>query len=327
MMIDRQVDHMVRLIDDLLDVSRITAGKLPMRKSQVQLAAILNLALETARPHCQQSGHHLTVSLPPEPVYLDGDSARLAQVFANLLHNASKYTEPGGEIRLSACVTDGGEAEVSVRDNGIGIPQEFLPRLFEKFSQVAPALDRSQGGLGLGLSLVHGIVSLHGGQVLARSDGPGTGSEFIVRLPVASAAASLPNTGVPMNPNPAVSRRILVVDDNEDSAESLTVLLRLQGHLVESANDGPHALEAAERFRPDVILLDIGMPGMNGYEVCREIRKQPWGADILLIAQTGWGQDQDRQRTKGAGFDGHLTKPIDHDRLEEILTNLSYPAD
>jgi signal transduction histidine kinase/CheY-like chemotaxis protein len=326
MMIDRQVGHMARLIDDLLDVSRITAGKLPMRKARVQLADVLTLAVETARPHLEQAHHRLTIALPPEPVYLDGDSARLAQVFANLLHNASKYTEPGGQIALTARQT-ATAAEVSVRDNGIGIPAEFLPRLFEKFSQVAPALDRSQGGLGLGLSLVHGIVSLHGGQVLARSDGPGTGSEFIVRLPLASAAAPLPKGGVPMSPNPAPSRRILVVDDNEDSAESLTVLLRLQGHLVESAHDGKHALEAAERFRPDVVLLDIGMPGMNGYEVCREIRKQPWGAAILLIAQTGWGQDQDRQRTKDAGFDGHLTKPIDHDRLEEILTDLAVKTD
>jgi signal transduction histidine kinase/ActR/RegA family two-component response regulator len=326
-MIDRQVGHMVRLIDDLLDVSRITAGKLPMRKALVQLADILSLAIETARPHLQQAHHHLTVSLPPHPVYLDGDSARLAQVFANLLHNASKYTEPGGEIGVTARVTANGDAEISVRDNGIGIPQEFLPRLFEKFSQVAPALDRSQGGLGLGLSLVHGIVALHGGQVFARSGGPGAGSEFLVRLPVTPVTESLPLEGAAASAYPSVSRRILVVDDNEDSAESLSVLLRLQGHLVESAHDGHHALEAAERFRPDVMLLDLGMPGMNGYEVCREIRKQPWGGDILLIAQTGWGQDQDRQRTKDAGFDGHLTKPIDHDRLEEILTNLSVKTD
>jgi signal transduction histidine kinase/CheY-like chemotaxis protein len=342
-MIDRQVGHMVRLIDDLLDVSRITAGKLPMRKAHVQLADILNLALETARPHLQQSHHHLTVSLPSEPVYIDGDSARLAQVFANLLHNASKYTEPGGEIVLTARVTTTREArpergsleisepsrwaEVAVRDNGIGIPQEFLPRLFEKFSQVAPALDRSQGGLGLGLSLVHGIVSLHGGQVFARSAGTGAGSEFLVRLPIAPRMEPLPLEGVSMSPHPAVSRRILVVDDNEDSAESLSVLLRLNGHLVESAHDGRHALEAAERFRPDVILLDLGMPGMNGYEVCHKIRMQPWGGDILLIAQTGWGQDQDRQRTKDVGFDGHLTKPIDHDQLEKILTDLSVKVD
>ncbi len=224
-------------------------------------------------------------------------------------------------------MTSTGEAEVSVRDNGIGIPQEFLPRLFEKFSQVAPALDRSQGGLGLGLSLVHGIVSLHGGQVFARSAGPGAGSEFLVRLPIALRMEPLPLEGVSMSPHPAVSRRILVVDDNEDSAESLSVLLRINGHLVESAHDGRHALEAAERFRPDVILLDLGMPGMNGYEVCHKIRMQPWGSDVLLIAQTGWGQDQDRQRTKDVGFDGHLTKPIDHDRLEEILTNRSVKTD
>jgi signal transduction histidine kinase/CheY-like chemotaxis protein len=326
-MIDRQVGHMARLIDDLLDVSRITAGKLPMRKARVQLADILSLAIETARPHLQQAHHHLTVSVPAEPVYLDGDSARLAQVFANLLHNASKYTEPGGQIAIIARVTAAGEAEVSVRDNGIGIPQEFLPRLFEKFSQVAPALDRSQGGLGLGLSLVHGIVSLHGGQVFARSAGPGAGSEFLVRLPIAVRIEPLPLESASMSPHPIVSRRILVVDDNEDSAESLSVLLRLNGHLVESAHDGRHALEAAERFRPDVMLLDLGMPGMNGYEVCREIRNKPWGGDILLIAQTGWGQDQDRQRTRDAGFDGHLTKPIDHDRLEEILTDLAVKTD
>ena len=321
--IDRQVGQMTRLIDDLLDVSRITAGKLPMKKTRLQLADVLTLAVSTVRPHVDQARHRLVVSLPDEPIAVEADEARLSQVFANLLHNACKYTEPGGEIMLTASLPNESEVEVAVRDNGIGIPPEFLPHLFQKFSQVAPALDRSQGGLGLGLSLVHGIISLHDGRVEARSAGAGRGSEFVVRLPV---LPTLPPVAEEvMAPPPAqkpVSRRVLVVDDNADSADSLALLLRLDGHLVETAHDGEAALALAERFQPDAILLDLGMPRMNGYEVCERIRSQPWGQSILMVAQTGWGQAQDRARTLEAGFDAHLTKPLDPAAIQNMLATL-----
>ncbi|HYE88503.1 MAG TPA: ATP-binding protein [Vicinamibacterales bacterium] len=319
--IDRQVAHMARLIDDLLDVSRITVGKLPMRKSHLLLADVLNLAVATVRPHLDESRHHLTVLLPDESIVIDGDEARLSQVFANLLHNASKYTEPGGEIVLTASRPSESEVTVAVRDNGIGIPAEFLPRLFEKFSQVAPALDRSQGGLGLGLSLVHGIVTLHGGRVEARSAGAGRGSEFLVHLPVLAVGRSKPAPSRPAVGDTAgsVSRRVLVVDDNADSAESMAMLLRGQGHQVETAHDGEDALAVADRFRPEAVLLDLGMPKLNGFEVCKRIRQQPWGGSVLIIAQTGWGQEQDRQRTVNAGFDAHLTKPVDPDAVHDLL--------
>jgi CheY-like chemotaxis protein len=295
-----------------------------LKKAPVALNAVLNLAISTVRPHIDEARHRLIVSLLNEPVTVDGDEARLSQVFANLLHNACKYTEPGGEIMITASLPNEHEVEVAVRDNGIGIPPEFLPRLFEKFSQVAPALDRSQGGLGLGLSLVHGIVSLHDGRIEARSAGLGRGSEFVVRLPVVPGVAMAEQLRVPASavaPS-LVSRRVLVVDDNADSAESLALLLRVEGHLVETAYDGRAAVELAERFQPDAILLDLGMPGMNGYDVCEEIRSQPWGRSILMVAQTGWGQAQDRARTFEAGFDAHLTKPIDPEVVQEMLVTL-----
>jgi signal transduction histidine kinase/CheY-like chemotaxis protein len=321
--IDRQVGQMTRLIDDLLDVSRITAGKLPMKKAPLQLADVLALAMSTVHPHIEQAGHRLIVSIPDEPITIEGDEARLSQVFANLLHIACKYTETGGEIRLTASRPNEFEVEVAVRDNGIGIPPEFLPLLFRKFSQVAPALDRSQGGLGLGLSLVQGIVSLHDGRVEARSTGTGRGSEFVVRLPVRPSMAGAETAGAAITPTPKlVSRRVLVVDDNADSAESMALLLRVEGHLVETAHDGETALALAARFQPDAILLDLGMPQMNGYEVCERIRSQAWGRSILMVAQTGWGQAQDRARTLEAGFDAHLTKPVDPEAVREMLARM-----
>jgi len=322
LIIERQVAQMARLIDDLLDVSRITAGKLPLRKRKMPLANVLNLAIATVRPHIDEHRHRLTVSLPREHIIVDADEARLAQVFANVLHNACKYTESGGEIVVSVALPNESEVEVAIRDNGIGIPPEFLPRLFQKFSQVAPALERSQGGLGLGLALVHGIVTLHDGKVEARSNGVGRGSEFIVRLPVVSIDAAAIEPPAEPASRPMVSRRVLVVDDNRDSAESLALLLRLSGHLVETAHDGAEALDAAERFQPDAILLDLGMPRLSGYEVCERIRARPWGQSILMIAQTGWGQAQDRARTLEAGFDAHLTKPIDPDVVQQMLATL-----
>jgi signal transduction histidine kinase/CheY-like chemotaxis protein len=321
--IDRQVSHMVRLIDDLLDVSRITAGKLPMRKTHLQLNEVIKLAVATVQPHLDQARHRLTINLPREPITIDGDESRLSQVFANLLHNACKYTEPGGEIAITAWMPKETEVAISVRDNGIGIPEDFVPRLFEKFSQVAPALDRSQGGLGLGLSLVQGIVFAHGGRVEARSAGAGRGSEFIVHLPAAKlpAARAVVN-GLGAARGDHISRRVMVVDDNADSAESMAMLLRINGHLVETAHDGEEALEVAERFQPDAMLLDLGMPKLNGFEVCRRIRATAWGGSVLMIAQTGWGQAQDRARTLEAGFDAHLTKPIDPDAVNEMLVGL-----
>jgi CheY-like chemotaxis protein/two-component sensor histidine kinase len=324
LIIERQVAQMARLIDDLLDVSRITAGKLPLKKRKLQLADVLNLAISTVRPHLDEHRHHLVVSLPREQIIVEADEARLAQVFANVLHNACKYTEDGGEIVVSAALPNESEVEVAIRDNGIGIPPEFLPRLFQKFSQVAPALERSQGGLGLGLALVHGIVTLHDGKVEARSNGVGRGSEFIVRLPVFAVEAGTTEAPTDAEPTPRtlVSRRVLVVDDNRDSAESLALLLRLAGHLVETAHDGAEAIDAAERFQPDAILLDIGMPRLSGYEVCERIRARSWGQSILMIAQTGWGQAQDRARTLEAGFDAHLTKPLDPDVVQQMLATL-----
>ncbi|HEX6213880.1 MAG TPA: ATP-binding protein, partial [Vicinamibacterales bacterium] len=325
LIIARQVSHMARLIDDLLDVSRITAGKLPLKRRPLRLSEVLNLAIGTVRPHLDERRHRLSMSLPSEPIVVDADEARLSQVFANLLHNACKYTEHGGEIMLTVALPNESEVEVAVRDNGIGIPPEFVPRLFQKFSQVAPALERSQGGLGLGLALVHGIVALHDGCVEARSAGEGRGSEFIVRLPVAAIGADTsppPPSAVDETPRRLVSRRVLVVDDNQDSAESLALLLRLSGHLVQTAHDGEAALEAADRFQPDAILLDLGMPRLNGYEVCERIRLRPWGQGVLLVAQTGWGQAQDRARTLAAGFDAHLTKPIDPAVVQEMLVKM-----
>ena len=322
--IERQVLQMARLVDDLLDVSRITAGKLQLQTQRLRLADVLNLAVSTVRPHVELARHRLIVSLPQEPIAVDGDGSRLPQVFANLLHNACKYTEPGGEIMLTVSLPNESEVDVAVRDNGIGIPPEFLPHLFQKFSQLASAHDRSQGGLGLGLSLVQGIVALHGGSVLARSGGSGRGSEFVVRLPVAQPvdveveARAAPAANVAA----LVSRRVLVVDDNADSAASMALLLRIEGHLVETAHNGETALVMAERFQPDAILLDIGMPRMSGYEVCESIRSRPWGRSILMVAQTGWGQAQDRARTRDAGFDAHLTKPIDPATVRGMLVSL-----
>ena len=325
LIIERQVSQMARLIDDLLDVSRITAGKLPLKKRPRRLSDVLNLAIATIRPHIDEQRHRLSTSLPREAIVVDADAARLSQVFANLLHNACKYTEPGGEIQVTVALPNESEVEVAVRDNGIGIPPDFLPRLFQKFSQVEPALERSQGGLGLGLALVQGIVALHDGRVEARSGGPGRGSEFIVRLPVLSVSVEMPApapASADETPRHLVSRRVLVVDDNEDSAESLALLLRLEGHLVKTAHDGETALAVAERFQPDAILLDLGMPRLNGYEVCERIRVQPWGQGILMVAQTGWGQAQDRARTLAAGFDAHLTKPIDPATVQEMLVKM-----
>jgi PAS domain S-box-containing protein len=319
--IDRQVGQMARLLDDLLDISRITRGKLELRRERVRLSAVVEAAVETSRPLIDAGGHTLSVSLPPESVYLDADRVRLAQVLSNLLNNAAKYTDRGGQIRVTVR-REGGEVAVAVADTGIGMPADLLPRLFETFAQAAPAMGRSQGGLGIGLALVRRLVELHGGTVTAHSDGPGRGSTFTVRLPEAAAPAAAvesPDEGWGRRGSPC---RVVVADDNRDAADSLALLLRFLGHEVRTAGDGQEAVEVAEAFRPDVVLLDIGMPRLNGYEACRLIRSRPWGRGVLLVALTGWGQEEDRRRATEAGFDRHFTKPVDPAALGELFAGL-----
>ncbi len=326
-MMERQLAQMVRLIDDLLDVSRITRGKIALRRERVELAKVVQQAVETSRPLVEAAGHDLRIGLPPHPIFVDADPTRLAQVFANLLTNAAKYTDRGGHIWLTAERREG-EVVVAVKDSGIGIAAEHLPRLFEMFSQVGPALERTQGGLGIGLSLVKGLVEMHGGTVEARSAGQGKGSEFTIRLPapdeVRGGAEPQPAGGEQAGARPR--RRILVADDNRDAADSLVVILRLAGHEVHAAHDGQEAVEAAGWFRPDVALLDIGMPKMSGLEVAHRIREEPWGKGVVLVAITGWGQDEDKRRAFAAGFSAHLTKPVDPQRLRDLLAEAQQRA-
>jgi CheY-like chemotaxis protein len=312
---------MTRLVDDLLDVSRITRGTIELRKSRVELATVLNNAVEASRPLVDALSHELIIDIPPEPILLDVDPTRLAQVLMNLLNNAAKYMEQGGRIRLSAR-REGHLLVIEVKDTGIGIPAEMLPRIFEMFTQVDRSLDRARGGLGIGLTLVQRLVELHGGTVEARSDGPGNGSEFIVRLPVAPSESPKPAKATQVNENRSSTpkRRILVVDDNQDSANSLAMLLRLMGNDVRTAYDGLEAVGAAAAFHPELILLDIGLPKLDGYEVARRIRHEH-GNQVLLIALTGWGQEDDRRRSREAGFDQHLTKPVEVNALQSLLAD------
>ena len=318
-MMDRQVNQMVRLVDDLLEVSRITSGKIALRKERVDLAAIVHDSVETSRPLIEAVEHRLALAFPPDPLIVDGDPVRLAQVFANLLNNSAKYTDAGGEIRITAR-RDNGWAVVSVRDSGAGIPREMLPSVFELFTQIDRHADRSQGGLGIGLTLVKSLVEMHGGTVHASSAGLGKGSEFVVRLPLVS-----DRHAVDVSQAPAISgsllnpRRVLVVDDNHDAAESMGILLKLLGADVHVAYSGAEALDALPTYRPDVVILDIGMPGMDGHEVARRIRRQPEFQKVTLIALTGWGQDKDRRQSQTAGFDYHLIKPADMDALQAVL--------
>lgn len=316
-MMERQLGQMVRLVDDLLDISRITRNKLELRKAPVELWAVVQSAVETARPQIEANGHTLTVTLPPQPIHLDADLTRLAQVFWNLLNNSAKYTESGGRIALTAELKDG-EAVVTVQDNGIGVPAESLPNLFEIFSQVDRSLERAQGGLGIGLALVKGLTEAHGGMVEALSEGVGQGCTFIVRLPVSEAK---PTANGPQADamQPAPKGRILVVDDNRDGAASLAMLLTVMGNDTRTAHDGLEGIELAEAFRPALIVLDIGLPKLNGYDACRRIREKEWAKDTLIVAATGWGQDEDRRRSKEAGFDHHLVKPVDAAELNRLL--------
>jgi PAS domain S-box-containing protein len=321
--IDRQVQHMTRLVDDLLDVSRITQGKIELRKERVQLATIVNGAVEASRPLIEKWGHHLTVTLPSEPVYLDVDQTRMAQVLLNLLNIAAKYTEQGGQIWLTT-EREGEHAVLRVKDTGAGIPPEMLSRIFEMFTQLDRSLDRSQGGLGIGLTLVQSLVEMHGGRVEAHSEGPGRGSEFVVRLPLATEVIDprrLPPDGDGGGVAATSRCRILVVDDNQDAADSLAMVLRMMGNETHTAHDGLEAVGAAAVFRPDVVLLDIGLPKLNGFEAGRRIREQQ-GNRVVLIALTGWGQDEDRRRSREAGFDHYLTKPVEFEALQRLLADV-----
>ncbi|MGH8497046.1 MAG: hybrid sensor histidine kinase/response regulator [Gammaproteobacteria bacterium] len=318
-MMERQLEQMVRLIDDLLDVSRITRDRLELRKDQVRLDEVIRSAVEGCRSFIEDCGHELSVTLPPEPVYLHADPVRLAQVIFNLLSNATKYMNPGGLVRLAA-EQRGADVVISVKDTGIGIKPEHLPHIFGMFAQVDVALERSQGGLGIGLSLARGLIEMHGGSIEARSEGPGRGSEFVIRLPTiagqAREEAQPDDSAAAAGP---ARRRILVVDDYRDSAETLSAMLGLMGHDTRTARDGVEAVEAAADFQPDVVLLDIGLPNLNGYEAARRIRKQPGGKQIVLVAVTGWGQNEDKRLADEAGFDIHLTKPVSPETLRSLL--------
>ncbi len=319
--IERQVAQMARLLDDLLDIARVTSGKLTLRAARLDLESVFRAAVETSRPIMDASGQELVVEIPPQPIPLDGDLTRLDQIVSNLLNNAAKYTPRGGRIRLSA-QRMGDEVVVSVRDNGIGIAPEMLPHVFELFSQVDLPREERQGGLGVGLALTKRLVEMHGGTIAAASGGPGKGSEFTVRLPIAQGepAAPPPASEAVRPVAPDVSRRILVVDDRPDAADTLGVLLRMLGHEIRTANEGREALRVAGEFLPEVVLLDIGMPGMNGYEVAQALRRMPGLAGAVLVAITGYGQEVDKARSKEAGIDHHLVKPVDPAFLQLLLT-------
>lgn len=317
-MMQGQVAQMVRLVDDLLDVSRITRGKLELRKARVELATIVANAVDTARPEIDAGHHRLHVDLPPQPVWLDADANRLAQVFANLLNNAARYTREPGDIRLTATV-EAGEVAVTVSDTGIGIQRDKLNVIFDMFTQVEQQFEQTPAGVGIGLTLVKSFVEMHGGNVSAHSDGHNRGSAFRVRLPVASA---------PERPHPvsdadearaAGRQRVLIVDDNRDAAEGLAMLLGLMGSETRIAHDGAEALDAGGGFRPTIVLMDLGMPRLDGYSAAREIRRRPWGRDVVLVALTGWGQESDKRRTREAGFNRHLIKPVQPEVLEKLL--------
>lgn len=325
--IDRQVHQMTRLVDDLLDVSRITKGKIELHRERVELAVVVNSAVEASRPLIEKLGHELIVSVPPWPIHLEADLTRLSQVLLNLLNNAAKYTDQGGRIWVTAEQRNN-HVQIRVKDTGIGIPEEMLPRVFEMFTQVDRSLERTEGGLGIGLTLVKRLVEMHGGTVEARSDGPGEGSQFIVCLPLAEEITDqrlLEPIGDPEKFVTPVTRRILVVDDNWDAAESLVMLLRMMGNEVHTAQDGLEAVAIAAEVRPDVVLLDIGLPRLNGYEVARRIREQVGGREMVLVALTGWGQEEDRRRSTEAGFDHHLTKPVDFATLQQLIADMNRP--
>ena len=326
-MMERQIGQMVHLVDDLLDVSRISQGKLKLRKDKINLVTVLTNAVETWRALNAASGHDLTVDMPSEPVFINADATRLEQVFSNVLNNAAKYSEPGSHIQLSVKRLNDNIA-VSVKDSGVGIPPNMLTRVFDMFTQVDRSLEKTQGGLGIGLSLVKRLVEMHDGCVVAYSDGIGLGSEFVITLPEMLTVEQMLDTPTvdDKSSKAAVPLRIMVADDNHDSADTLSMMLTMMGNEVRTANDGLEAVKLAEEFRPDVVMLDIGMPMLNGYEACRHLREQPWTKDIVFLAMTGWGQDEDRRRSKEAGFDHHIVKPVDFAVLEKLLGNIQATA-
>jgi PAS domain S-box-containing protein len=319
---ERQVEHMVRLIDDLLDVSRITRGKVQLKKEPVDVRTVLETALELSRPLIEEGRHELLVSTPKEALLLDVDPVRMAQVVSNLLDNAAKYTPEGGRVELSA-ERDGSEVVIRVRDNGVGLTPEALTKVFELFSQVGKTLDRSRGGLGIGLAIVKRLVEMHNGHVTAESQGPGKGSAFVVRLPLAAMQKIGGRVaGEHRSRSLSIPRRILVVDDNVDGAETLSMLLMLSGHTVETAHTGPDAMKAAQAFQPAVMFLDIDLPGMSGYEVARQLRSDSTINGLILVALTGWGSEDDRRQAKNIGFDHHLTKPVEIEKLHSLLIEI-----
>ena len=323
--IERQLSQLTRLVDDLLDVSRITRGKINLTRQPLKVSELIARAVETVEPIIQGRSQVLTVELPEQPPVVDGDCMRLTQAIANVLGNAAKYTDTGGSIVLQVCAR-ARDVEIRVRDTGIGIPAEVLPKIFDLFTQLDQRMERPQSGLGIGLALVRRLVEMHGGSVSAHSEGAGRGSEFVICLPLMTPAV-LPAVGDQLTAECQAARpqhrRILVADDNLDALESLAALLALNGHEVHRAQDGAAALQVAMRHRPEVIFLDIGMPQMDGYEVARRIRAHEWGKEMLLIAVTGWGQESDRQRSFAAGFDFHLVKPVDLEKLNQLLSKVS----
>lgn len=322
LVMQRNVELEVKLIDDLLDISRITQGKLRLTKEKVELRVVANRAAESARPLMDARQHDFSVSLPTTPVWVEADPARLEQVVVNLLNNAAKYTDRGGRIEVS--VRPGpSHVEVRISDDGIGIPAAMLERIFGIFTQVERSLEKARGGLGIGLSIARRLVEMHGGTIVARSEGPGHGSEFIVTLPIAEHAQAVNAAESPDERRKNLrQRRVLIADDNIDSASSLCLMLQVMGNEVRVAHDGLEALAVAESYRPDAVLLDIGMPGLNGYEVCRKLRERPATQDAMIIALTGWGQEDDRRRSKEFGFDQHLVKPVEPRTLEGLLASL-----
>ena len=325
-MMERQVGQLVRLVDDLLDVSRISQGKIELRKGRIELASAVNHAVEAVRSLVLYMEHELTVTLPSRPIFLYADPTRLAQIVGNLLNNACKFTDKGGCIWLTV-EQEGKQAVIRVRDSGIGITAAQRPRIFDLFVQADTSLERSVSGLGIGLSLVKNLVEMHGGTVEVQSAGVGQGSEFEVRLPImVETPKTMPPEPTASRPTPTTARRILVVDDNRDSAMSLAILLKLTGHETHTASDGVEAVEAAATFKPDVILMDIGLPKLNGYEACRRIREQPWGKNMVVVALTGWGQEDDRQKSKEVGFNTHMVKPVELSALMILLAGMQTPT-
>jgi CheY-like chemotaxis protein len=314
---ERQMVQLVRITDDLLDVARITQNKILLQRERIDLRAVLQSAVEATRPMIDAQAHTLTVEAPERPIWVDADFTRIAQALSNLLSNAAKYTEPGGRISIAAAA-DNQDATVTVTDTGIGIPRPLLPRIFDMFTQLQAHRDRTYGGLGIGLTLSRRLVQLHGGTVTASSDGPGRGSQFTVRLPLAGVAAGAEREGRDHAAARVARCRVLVAEDSPDAAEMMSLMLGMKGHDVRVAADGEEAVAIGLAFEPQIAFVDIGMPRMDGFEVARRLRER-LGRRVRLVALTGWGQDEDRRRSREAGFDHHLTKPPEPEVLDQLI--------